>query len=121
MRVFLYYLLHALATDAQTPSHPVVKHSPSPAHGSASKTFRVFSKPLNYSYLALQSAVRGKYWRWVQSGANRSPPEFPLTGKDTGIFREFDSKLLGRNGENRLNMGNLSLTFLKQGLHKTGN
>ena len=48
-------------------------------------------------------------------------PLSPLTGKNTGIFRESDLKLSGRNGDIRVNTGDLSLTFLKQWLHKTGN
>ena len=28
-------------------------------------------------------------WRWMQSGANRSPAQFPLTGKNTGNFLGF--------------------------------
>jgi hypothetical protein len=27
-------------------------------------------------------------WRWMQSAANPSPGEFPLTGKNTGNFLE---------------------------------
>jgi hypothetical protein len=47
--------------------------------------------------------------------------EFPLTGKNTGIFREFVLKLTRRSGSIPVNAGYLSLTSLKQWLHKTGN
>ena len=53
-------------------------------------------------------------WRWMQSGANRSPAQFPLTGKNTRIFREFVLKLSGRNGLIPLNTSDLPLVCVKQ-------
>jgi hypothetical protein len=43
-----------------------------------------------------------------------------LSGKNTGIFREFVLKLSGYSGHIRLNTGNLSLIYLKRWLHKQG-
>jgi hypothetical protein len=46
---------------------------------------------------------------------------FPLTGKNTGIFRVFVLKLSGLNGYISLNTGNLSLAGFERWLHKIGN
>ena len=48
-------------------------------------------------------------WRRVQSRANRSPPEFPLTGKDTGNFFDFflDTPLRGGGTPIAMDSGHL--------------
>jgi hypothetical protein len=84
-------------------------HEVSPGNTASPKTLILWGFSRVFAAAKADNSHARTVWRWGQSEANRSPAEFPLTGKNTGIFREFV-----------LNYRTVAAVS-KQWLHKTGN